>query len=231
MKRLLLFFVLICFVVGSTACVKPASTAPKSAEVTPTDTVESAFPLPGESDDIMNQLESFATQTAIAMTGGVQTTEEPAVLPEEGTPVTGSEEVPTVEATPVPAQSEDTTAAIVVPTATPGLPKTYTLKKGEHPYCIARRYNVNPAEMLRLSGLTGSSTYYQGTVLKIPQSGSSFPGKRALKAHPTTYTVVSGDTIYSIACIFGDVDPEAIAYANNLKPPYKLSPGEKLRIP
>ena len=55
--------------------------------------------------------------------------------------------------------------------------------------------------------------------MRIPQNGSGFPGDRTLRAHPTTYTVQSGDTIYSIACLFGDVDPEAIAFVNNLTKP------------
>ena len=141
----------------------------------------------------------------------------------------------TSEASPSEAAPEatvqPTSAPVVVPTATPGIPKTYTLKKGEHPYCIARRFNVNPNEMLRLSGLSGGSVFTSGTVLKIPQSGSKFPGKRALRSHPTTYRVVSGDTVNSIACLFGDVDPESIIIANKLKSATNISPGDELKIP
>ena len=42
---------------------------------------------------------------------------------------------------------------IVAPTATPGLPASYTIQKGEFPFCIARRFNVNPNEMLQITGL------------------------------------------------------------------------------
>jgi LysM repeat protein len=52
-----------------------------------------------------------------------------------------------------------------------------------------------------------------------------------LKAHPADYTVKAGDTIYSIACDFGDVDPMAIAAANNLQAPYTLKVGDVIRIP
>jgi LysM repeat protein len=120
--------------------------------------------------------------------------------------------------------------SVSVPAQASEIPDKWTLQKGEHPYCIARRFDVNPLEMLRLSGLAGESVFNPGTVLKIPRSGD-FPGARALRSHPTTYTVQSGDTIYSVACLFGDVDPFAIAAANGLKEPYKLSAGSSIQIP
>jgi LysM repeat protein len=84
--------------------------------------------------------------------------------------------------------------------------------------------------MLNLSGLPQSGVYPPGTVLRIPQSGS-FPGARSLRDTPDTYTVKSGDTIYSIACLYGEVDPNEIAYANNLSSPYTLKVGQELSIP
>jgi LysM repeat protein len=123
-----------------------------------------------------------------------------------------------------PAQSD-----IVVPTATPGIPRTYTLKTGEWLTCIARRFNINQTELQNLNGL--GNLVHAGTVLKIPQSGNPFIGPRVLQAHPTTYTVQSGDNIYSISCQFGDVSPEAIAYANQLSEPFRISVGQQLYIP
>jgi LysM repeat protein len=43
--------------------------------------------------------------------------------------------------------------------------------------------------------------------------------------------VSSGETIYSIACYYGDVSPEAIIALNGLEEPYKLTAGQKLNIP
>jgi hypothetical protein len=77
--------------------------------------------------------------------------------------------------------------------------------------------------LLSLSGLTSAqaNSLITGTVLTIPQSGA-FPGNRAL-AHPATYTVASADeTVYSIACKYGDVDPNAIATANGISASAKL---------
>ncbi len=119
------------------------------------------------------------------------------------------------------------------PTPTPGKPATYTLQQGEHPYCIARRFNVDPAELLSLNGLTeASATSLQpGLSIRIPQTGNPFPGTRALVAHPASYTVHLDETIYKIACYFGDVDPIYLAAYNNIPAPYTLTTGTVLSIP
>ncbi len=118
-----------------------------------------------------------------------------------------------------------------MPTPTPGRPATYTLHEGEFPYCLARRFNVDPGELLALNGLAPGEATYPGQVLRIPQTGSPFPAQRALRSHPATYTVQSGDTIYSVACLFGDVDPMGIVAANQLAEPYTLTPGAVINIP
>jgi hypothetical protein len=43
--------------------------------------------------------------------------------------------------------------------------------------------------------------------------------------------VAGGDTIYSVACKFGDVDPLVIAEVNGLDSPYNLKAGEEISIP
>ncbi len=134
------------------------------------------------------------------------------------------------EQTPLPPTKTPTPTlpAIVLPT--PGRPSTYTLQAGEFPYCIARRFNVDPGDLLALNGLTDGQIFQPGLVLKIPQTGS-FPGERALQPHPTTYTVAVNDTIYSVACKFGDVDPIYLASYNNIPAPYILQAGKVLNIP
>ncbi|MFZ6021265.1 MAG: LysM peptidoglycan-binding domain-containing protein, partial [Chloroflexota bacterium] len=108
---------------------------------------------------------------------------------------------------------------------------TYTLQKGEWPICIARRYNLDLNAFFSANNLNMNSRPAEGTVLMIPATGTWSSGPRALKAHPADYTVKAGDTIYSIACDFGDVDPMAIAAANNLQAPYTLKVGDVIRIP
>lgn len=118
-----------------------------------------------------------------------------------------------------------------VQTNTPTSGTSYTLHEGEFPYCIARRYDRDPTQLLNMSGITSPDLYYAGLKLTIPQSGA-FPGPRALIAHPAPYTVLSGDeTLYTIACKFGDPDPEAIASKNGISVSAKLTAGQVLQIP
>ena len=95
----------------------------------------------------------------------------------------------------------------------------------------ARRFNVDQYELLNINGLGLSSNVYPGTTLKIPQTGNTFAGENTLMNHPTTYKIKAGDTIYSIACAFGDVSPDMIALQNNLQAPYSLTAGDVLIIP
>ena len=50
------------------ACVRPASTPSTSKSASGTTTAD--FPVPGTTEDVMSQLESLATQTAMAASGG-----------------------------------------------------------------------------------------------------------------------------------------------------------------
>ncbi len=47
----------------------------------------------------------------------------------------------------------------------------------------------------------------------------------------TTYTVQSGDTVFSIAQSHGNISWSTIATLNNLTPPFKLKIGQKLKLP
>lgn len=228
------------------ACVRPASTPP-SAVMTST-AADQQFPVPGATDDVMSQLEQAATQTLMAMQGTPQV--QPTNPTVEGTPAaptgqetaavvqpttgagTGAEATtaPVAQATNPPPAAPATATIVPLPSPTPGRPSSWTLQTGEFPYCLARRFDVNPTELLSLNGLSANSFFYAGMVFRIPQSGS-FPGERHLKDSPTNYTVVSGDNIYNIACQFGDVDPYAIAAANGMVSPYNLNVGQNLYIP
>jgi len=155
--------------------------------------------------------------------GMVTETAQPGTTPTPtNSTITGAESPPEVSAA---------TPNLPVPTPTPGAPGTVALQSGEFVYCLARRYNVNPYQLADYNGLSDPSFLYGGTRLRIPPDADPFPGKRALQAHPVWYEVQKGDTIYSIACLYGDVFPYAIAYANGLQEPYVLQEGQKLYIP
>jgi len=113
-------------------------------------------------------------------------------------------------------------------------PETYSLNKGEWPFCIARRYNLNPIDLLSANGLSLESKPDVGFVLKIPQTGEwpeSRFGHRYIREHPAMYEVHAGDTFYTIACRYGDVDPSAIVEANEIPEPYDVPVGRIIRIP
>lgn len=217
------------------ACNVQASKAPAA---TPTN----LFPQPVAGTPGMGVVEQFATQTELAKTAaplaGVSSG-TPAAIQINGTPQApvildpalagGATSLPSL--TPDPALAQPPAAVTPFPTVAVSRPSTYTLSFGEFPYCIARRFNLSPDELLSLNGLADGQILQPGLVLKIPQAGSSFPANRALKAHPTTYTVLSGDTLASIACKFGDVDPVNIAAVNGLNANASLTPGQSLQIP
>jgi LysM repeat protein len=136
-------------------------------------------------------------------------------------------------------------AVVVLPTETPipptetpvptpeemVVPSTYSLQKGEFPYCIARRFNVDVDSLLSANNLARGSLYAEGLTLTIPKNAPEFKGERSLLTHPVTYTVLGGDTFYKIACRYGDVYPEEIASVNNLSLSDTLQPGMELSIP
>ncbi len=137
----------------------------------------------------------------------------------------------TIFISPSPVQPSNTPVFTSIPFS---LPTSYTLKKGEYPYCIARRFNVDPGELLSLNGISSgmASIPELGMTLKIPQTGNPFPSNRAINSHPVTYTVPETTTVYSIACFFGDVDPISILKENpEIINPDSISAGTKLQIP
>jgi LysM repeat protein len=187
----------------------------------------------------MSDVELFGTGTALALIGS------PVPGAASITPAGVTPQVATN--TPTPAVALPTTAAGITPTATIAVvgptatlipsgskPASYTLQGGEFPYCIARRFNVDPDELLAASGLTSAQadSLSAGTVLKIPQTGNPFPGNRMWHNHPDTYTVdFSSETISSIACYYGDIDPALLAQTNGLSVGSSLTPGQRLTIP
>jgi LysM repeat protein len=234
-KRIVLLLALAVVAVSLAACELSASTPPPASP-----TPDSAM------STLQAELSSIATQTAAAGGGvPVGTPVTPAGTP-QATPAAGTPGAETPAGGEGTSTGEGEPAATEAPTAEPEqpeeepvdfefeeppLPKNYTIQKGEFPFCVARRYDLDVSELLSLNGLGVNSLVSVGYTLKIPQTGNGFNGQRALQDHPDTYTVSSGDTIYSIACLYGNVYPEAIAERNDIKKPYNLKAGQELKIP
>ncbi len=211
------------------ACERSASTAPQTTAAT----LPADFPQPVATSG-MNIIETAGTQTAIATAGlPVPTASGGEAQPAEGQPTNTPD--PNAASTALPSPTPgvpEVSTPIPQPTVQTSKPASYTLQQGEFPWCIARRFNVDPGDLLSLNGLPlDGQTYYAGLTLRIPQTGNTFPGSRALRAHPAQYTVQVSDTIYSIACAFGDVDPVNIAAVNNLGGAHNLTTGTTIQIP
>ena len=257
-RALQLTGILLLGVMLSSACTYSYSQAPLGTPTTiPTGLFVSPFP---SGQDPLKIIAALATETAAAGTAtaggatlaasatpgtpstGVAATDTPAAGTQAATllPVTvipgGSTFTPTTQAastivvpTVAGTVSVPTTSGTVGP-----VPSTYTLQKGEWPYCIARRFNINPDDLLSLNNLSfaQSSMLMPGLVLSIPQTGNPFPSDRAWHTHPDTFTVDSSDTTVSgVACYYGDITPQAVATANNLTLSSVLTVGQKLTIP
>jgi hypothetical protein len=217
--------------------------------VTPSPIPTGLFVSPFPTGNPMDQITTFAAQTSAAQTAGTAN-----VPPGTSAAVTGTVLTPqtgitaTVTATPpigtpsTPTNAVPGTPATVGPTITPGgptltpgpRPATYVLEKGEWPYCIARRFNVNPDELLSLSGLTTaqSNALLPGQRLTIPQTGNPFPADRSWHDHPDTYTVTSSSqTVYGVACYYGDIEPAVIAQHNGISVTSALTVNQTLNIP
>ena len=216
------------------ACEQPYSTPPA---VTNTPIDPNSFfstPIPSEPSN-MQDVENISTQTALAASGVTQ----PAVVSTSTLALAGAASVTPTPIIALNPTNTATQAVVVVPTSTTvptgSRPSSYVLKNGEFPYCIARRFNVDPDQLLSLSGLSSfqADSLSAGTVLTIPQSGS-FPGDRSWHDHPATFTVGSTydtRTVYGVACYYGDIEPSVIAQNNGISVDATLTVGQTLNIP
>lgn len=176
---------------------------------------------------------SILTQTALASLGqgGGEVTETPVpVVPTATLDLSQPVIVPTATATTLPPLPTATSVPVVAPCA-------YTVQRGEWIYSIARKFGLDPLAIIAVNPGINPNLVYPGQVINLPLPGcppapppAVAPAAVALP-RPTTYTVVSGDWLYSIArkC---SVTTEALIAANpSLRPPYAINPGQVLNIP
>jgi hypothetical protein len=213
--KYIVMVVVLVMLVMSSACTLSASKPP--AKATPTGELNFLTPT--------TVAGAIATQTAIAKVPQVATaTPEP--------PTTAPTKAPTaVPQSQGSSSSSGGGSSRTIPTLT--RPDTYTLQKGEWPICIARRYDLDLASFFSANGLSMNSRPAVGVVLKVPSSGnwnSSAYGSRALRSH-SDFKVGGSDTLYTIACYYGDVSPEGILAANGLNNSGDVHSGMTLKIP
>ena len=214
-KPIFSFFILIVLALAVTGCTRSASKAPNmTPEVI--DQVSTLLPV---DQQIYN-----ATMTAQAI---IEEFNMPTqiVQNEQGTPVAITQMSPTAIPTPTPTSAPTPTLQALT------RPQSWAVQGGETVYCLSRRFDVDPGDMLSINNLYAGSMLNIGDVLLIPQTGSWPGGDRQILEHPDTWTVTAGETVYEIACAYGDVWPEHIIQANGLTEPYDLSGIETLQIP
>jgi hypothetical protein len=198
------------------ACTRSATSA---SEATPTQ------------DALSSIFSTIATQTALASDGS-KAVDSPTPLPlASASPTSLFGSTATLAASPTTEATATTTPA---PITELDVPANYTLSLGEWPYCLARRFDIDPAAILSANGLTEqqASNLSVGARLVIPvDEVGTFGSARQLRSHPATYTTSGTDTFFSIACAFGDVWPEHIAEANGMELDDELRGGTTLHIP
>jgi len=110
----------------------------------------------------------------------------------------------------------------------------HTVQKGETLYSIARSLGIKADDLIKYNGITDPSRLLAGQILKIPSIGTGTAGGTGTTGSPaagnTSYRVVKGDTLYSIARKFS-VTIASIQEINSLSENYLLKEGDILKIP
>jgi len=102
----------------------------------------------------------------------------------------------------------------------------HTVQKGETLYSIALSLGIKADDLIKYNGITDPSRLLAGQILKIPSMGAT----ASPAVGSTSYRVVKGDTLYSIAREFS-VSITSIQELNSLSANYVLKEGDFLKIP
>ncbi|GAI18365.1 unnamed protein product, partial [marine sediment metagenome] len=110
-------------------------------------------------------------------------------------------------------------------------PIVYTVKSGDNLWNISRKYGVSVEVIVDINNFRDKDFLSLGQKLQIPAIGGGVSNSNQ-KQEPTiiTYTVVKGDTLWSISQRY-DVKMTSIISVNNLKEISRLSIGQKLKLP
>ncbi len=141
-----------------------------------------------------------------------------------------------------------TQPAAPIPTPNPS-DSTYVVQPGDTLNRIASQFNTTVGALVQLNGIANPNRIFSGQVLTIPVAGSNtgdattaptvapttvaqpniIPTPTPLPAQET-YTVVPGDTLFSLALRFG-VNIVDLAQENNITNYNRIFIGQVLRIP
>ena len=106
---------------------------------------------------------------------------------------------------------------------------TYTVKSGDTLSGIATRHGVTVNQLKQWNGLT-SNNIKVGQKLKLNSSSSAASASASSSGDYSTYTVKSGDSLYSIAKNYSGVSAQDIMNFNGMSSS-NIKPGMKIKIP
>ena len=106
---------------------------------------------------------------------------------------------------------------------------TYTVKSGDTLSGIATRHGVTVNQLKQWNGLT-SNNIRVGQKLKLNSSSSASAASASSSGDYSTYTVKSGDSLYSIAKNYSGVSAQDIMNFNGMSSS-NIKPGMKIKIP
>jgi LysM repeat protein len=164
--------------------------------------------------------------------GGAGGGDQTVIAPPTNTPVPDPN-LPTN--TPLPSVLTATPIVAVATTAAPPVPGTpcpnpYTVQQGDWIYKIARNCGVAPSALIAANPGIDPNALKPGQLLNMPAAGAT-PAPGVPQAVCTgAHTVVSGDTLYSLAYDCG-LTVEQLAAANGITFPYTIYVGQVLTYP
>jgi murein DD-endopeptidase MepM/ murein hydrolase activator NlpD len=107
----------------------------------------------------------------------------------------------------------------------------HVVEKGETIYSIARRFNINPGDLMLLNNIADASRLQAGKRLRIPLNPIGIQGNtRGPETVYREHRVLRNETLYSIARA-SDTTVQALREVNGFSPDRVLKEGEQIRVP
>lgn len=105
--------------------------------------------------------------------------------------------------------------------------KTIRVKEGDSLYGLAREYNMKLSEIVDLNNISKPYNIYIGQRIKVYDNETV---KQQPKTEYKTVKIQQGDNLLRIA-LNNNSTLREIATINNIKPPYKVYVGQKIKVP
>lgn len=110
-------------------------------------------------------------------------------------------------------------------------PRTYSIRRGDSLWTVARRFDLHVADLERLNGLRRTSPLHLGQRIKLGEGAQTVAIVRAPIATNdlVRYRVRSGDSWWTISRQFKVTVPQLLTW-NKLGPSHALKPGQQILV-